>query len=186
MRGEPWIDKIMAPLAFSGDGNLRNLPSGVYNRIYEAVGRGNERQGDMLVKAITKALSAAHEEAEAQNKLLSRLSSHVGILAAGWGAEDRKVVLEQLRLIWRTTYELCGYDPDEDQWGPPGAVFATLEATLDRERELAGALRELLHEGGYECPPDDGMYAFCTKDAFAALKRHDEFTGGLPGEPGDV
>ncbi len=58
MEGERWIDEVMAPLGAFG-GSVVKLPPGVYNRIYEAVGRGNKRQGEGLVGAIVLAIMDA-------------------------------------------------------------------------------------------------------------------------------
>lgn len=47
--GIAWVDRVMRPLA----GPLKTSD---YNRVYEAVARGNEEQGKQLVRAILNVL----------------------------------------------------------------------------------------------------------------------------------
>ena len=57
-QGAQWIDKVMIPLS-SLDDTPPWLLTSEYNRIYEAVSRGTEAQGELLVQAIINALGRA-------------------------------------------------------------------------------------------------------------------------------
>ena len=55
MEGTPWVEAITRPLW------KYNLLSGAYNRIYEAVMRGDERQGKALVDAVVRIIEQGRE-----------------------------------------------------------------------------------------------------------------------------
>lgn len=60
-QGHRWIDEVMAPLSSIGPrGKL--IDAEIYNRIYEAVGRGTPEQGRALVAAICKLIDQAQKE----------------------------------------------------------------------------------------------------------------------------
>lgn len=58
-QGAQWIDRVMIPLSSLDDTLPPWLLTNEYNRIYEAVSRGTEAQGELIVQAITNALERA-------------------------------------------------------------------------------------------------------------------------------
>lgn len=70
-QGLQWVDRVMKPIA-----ELK-APTSEYNRIYEAVMRGDEKQGEFLVNAI---VNLAHRgvqwpESEADERRMNVLRS---------------------------------------------------------------------------------------------------------------
>lgn len=127
-QGEMWVGRVMWPLREAHQG----VPSHIYNRIYEAVGRGSEAQGKALVRAVLEFIELRidaepmtpeqHETAvrRAMNSAWSQMVDDRSPSAGDWEFADRLI----------TEYRKVVAQPSEERSGEVSELLGLLDMVL--------------------------------------------------------